>query len=229
MKKDDYKTEFEEHRKEIQVEDENRIMPSRSEIHRKKRKPKKQSNHALINLFLVLFTLIPIGIFIYVVSDFYKPDQDEPVVLENENVLFETTTGNDNAIQPTNSDVKVTDEKENKEDETVGQQIKPEEQQNPTSNEVKQEQEKTPPPVEKKPEEKKPVPPTVEKKPEEKADTKPVEEKKPVTRTHKVAANETLYRISLKYYGSDAGVEKIKQANGLRSNNIQVGQTLIIP
>lgn len=46
---------------------------------------------------------------------------------------------------------------------------------------------------------------------------------------HKVQPQETLYRISVKYYKSGSGVEKIKQANGLKSNEIYVGQTLKIP
>ncbi|MFD1928120.1 LysM peptidoglycan-binding domain-containing protein [Sporosarcina siberiensis] len=44
-----------------------------------------------------------------------------------------------------------------------------------------------------------------------------------------VAANETLYRISINYYKTDAGIEKIKKANGLSSNTINAGQKLIIP
>lgn len=68
----------------------------------------------------------------------------------------------------------------------------------------------------------KPVP-----KPDPKPDQKP--EPKPTSKTHKVGSNENLYRISLKYYNSGDGVNKIKQANGLSSNEIVVGQTLIIP
>lgn len=42
MKKDDYKSEFEEHRQEIKSDDgtENSALPSRAELHRKVRKPK---------------------------------------------------------------------------------------------------------------------------------------------------------------------------------------------
>lgn len=67
------------------------------------------------------------------------------------------------------------------------------------------------------------VNPTPEKKPEEKPEQQSTE------KTHKVANNETLYRISVNYYGSGEGVEKIKRANGLTSNDIMVGQTLKIP
>ncbi len=46
---------------------------------------------------------------------------------------------------------------------------------------------------------------------------------------HTVQQGENLFRIALKYYGSQAGVEKIRQANGLAGNEISVGQTLTIP
>ncbi|MCJ1907345.1 LysM peptidoglycan-binding domain-containing protein [Planococcus ruber] len=51
-------------------------------------------------------------------------------------------------------------------------------------------------------------------------------------KTHTVQAGETLYRIAVNTYGAagaSAGVEKIKQANGLPSNEISVGQTLVLP
>lgn len=46
---------------------------------------------------------------------------------------------------------------------------------------------------------------------------------------HKVQPNETLFRISLKYYHSQAGIERIRQENGIQGNDIKVGQTLKIP
>lgn len=45
---------------------------------------------------------------------------------------------------------------------------------------------------------------------------------------HTVQPNENLYRISMKYYKSKAGVETIKSTNGLTSNEIRVGQVLTI-
>lgn len=47
-----------------------------------------------------------------------------------------------------------------------------------------------------------------------------------------VQSSETLYRIAVNNYGASgaaAAVEKIKQANGLASNNISPGQTLVLP
>jgi LysM repeat protein len=50
------------------------------------------------------------------------------------------------------------------------------------------------------------------------------------TRTiyHKVQADENLFRIAMKYYNSQSGIEKIKQENGIQGNEIQAGQTLKI-
>ena len=55
------------------------------------------------------------------------------------------------------------------------------------------------------------------------------EEAKKSQKTHTVQSNETLYRIAMKYYNDPSAVEKIKQANGLSSESIMVGQTLVLP
>ena len=55
------------------------------------------------------------------------------------------------------------------------------------------------------------------------------EEEKKSQRTHIVQSNETLYRIAMNYYNDPNAVEKIKQANGLSSESIYVGQKLILP
>ncbi|MCM1310716.1 MAG: transglycosylase SLT domain-containing protein [Bacteroides sp.] len=64
-------------------------------------------------------------------------------------------------------------------------------------------------------------------------EVKPVEQKpkqtpkpKATTTTHKVAKGETLYAISRKY---NVTVKQIKDANGLTSDNLSVGQRLKIP
>ncbi|WP_313891013.1 LysM peptidoglycan-binding domain-containing protein [Psychrobacillus sp.] len=62
----------------------------------------------------------------------------------------------------------------------------------------------------------------------------PVEEPKveePIieTKKHEVKEGETLYRIAMNYYKTPDAVEKIKDANGLRSDSISAGQKLILP
>ncbi len=46
---------------------------------------------------------------------------------------------------------------------------------------------------------------------------------------HTVQPGETIYRISIKYYQSKSGIDTIKSANNLSSNEIRVGQVLTIP
>lgn len=224
MKNDDYKTDFEEHRKEIGLDEGHDVskLPSRSELHRKGRKPKKKSSHTMINVILGLFTLIPVLILVYIISDFYTPGDRTSAKGGDTGTLFEM-----NSEKPVeNSAVSVKDDEKkvtSKEDEkSVG---KTEEK---VIEEAKAEEKPVTKPVvnvnptpEKKPEVK------VEPKPEKKPEVKP--EPKPVAKTHTVGSNENLYRISLKYYGNGEGVDKIKSANGLSSNEIAVGQTLVIP
>ncbi len=209
MKKDNYKTEFEEHRQEIGQDDDN--LPSRAELHRKGRKSKKKSSHLMINVVLGLFTLIPVIILVYVVSDFYNPGSNPSAKDGNTNISYEETANKktDEKIEDTDKDI-VLDEKDDDVVEDDGKVV---------------EEVKTTPEVETKPVEKPVV--NVNPTPEKKPEVKP--EDKTTSKTHRVADGETLYRISVNYYGSDVGVEKIKSANGLSSNNISVGQTLTIP
>ncbi|WP_077213834.1 LysM peptidoglycan-binding domain-containing protein [Bacillus dakarensis] len=51
----------------------------------------------------------------------------------------------------------------------------------------------------------------------------------PEYKYHRVHPNDTLYSISMKYYRSKAGIPVIQKANGLKGNEIIVGQTLKIP
>jgi LysM repeat protein len=214
MKNDDYKTDFEEHRKEIGLDDGHDVskLPSRSELHRKGRKPKKKSSHTMINIILGLFTLIPVLILVYIISDFYTPGDQTSAKGGDTGTLFEMNS--DKPVKNT-ADADKEDVKKS------------------TSKEVEKSVGKTETKVEEKPVSKPVVSvnPTPEKKPEvkvePKAEKKP--ESKPVSKTHTVGGNENLYRISLKYYGNGGGVDKIKSANGLSSNEIRVGQRLVIP
>lgn len=76
-----------------------------------------------------------------------------------------------------------------------------------------------------------------ETKPTTEVDAKPPEKPETVQKQpevndnsfHTVQPGETLYRISMKYYKSQVGIEKIRSANGLNGNEINVGQRLVIP
>lgn len=218
MKNDDYKTDFEEHRKEIGLDDGHDVskLPSRSELHRKGRKPKKKSSHTMINVILGLFTLIPVLILVYIISDFYTPGDRTSAKGGDTGTLFEMNSekpDENSAVAEKDDEKKVT----SKEDEKSAGKTEEKVEEKPVSKPVVN----VNPTPEKKPEVK------VESKPEKKPEVKP--EPKPVAKTHTVGSNENLYRISLKYYGNGEGVDKIKSANGLSSNEIGVGQTLVIP
>ncbi|MDW0109101.1 LysM peptidoglycan-binding domain-containing protein [Sporosarcina aquimarina] len=248
MTKSDYNSELEENRKEIELEENNSDgLPSRVKLRQnKKTDPKREKKESkkgltLINIILVLFTLIPIGIFVYVLSDLYNPKEDGTVSVEKAGVTIEvgsgqtpnSSTGIAGDSDEEKDDTKAEDDKNNqdsKEDvKTEAQKSEAKPEAKPDSKpEVKPEVKPDPKP-EVKPDPKPEVKPEPkpEVKPDPKPETKP--EEKPAAKKHTVGPNETLYRISVNYYGSGAGVDKIKAANGLSSNSISVGQTLVIP
>ncbi|HLG28334.1 MAG TPA: LysM peptidoglycan-binding domain-containing protein [Paenisporosarcina sp.] len=54
-------------------------------------------------------------------------------------------------------------------------------------------------------------------------------QQKPKYQTYKVKPGDTLYSISMNYYGSRSGESKIKLANGLQTDKVMTNSTLIIP
>ncbi len=236
MKNNDYKIEFEEHRKEIDVLERMNggKLPSRAERHSKGRK--KASSHTVINVILGVFTFIPIMIFVYVIYNFYFGTDSSSASVGDSNVRLEIDTNTPNYQDPTDKAVGVADD-DNKEDDK-------EDKKNVTGNnnsgqgtvQEKNNNDSKSTQVDQKTEPKK-IDQKAEKEPSKESIKEPVkkqEEKKPdppknTGKTHIVRQNETLYRISVNYYGSDKGIDKIKQANGLTSNEIRVGQKLIIP
>jgi len=225
MKNNDYKVEFEEHRREIGLDrTEDSILPSRAERHGRLRKRKKTSRYTTINLILGIFTFIPILIFVYVIYNFYFGSDSGSAKVDNSEVPVEYGTNASPGKGDSSGSVVIDSDKEKKDEEQANGDADKGNSSNP-----KEESKKPPVSVN---------PPAVKNETQNETET-PKEEEKPKTenktedntkaRTHIVAANETLYRISMNYYGSDAGIDKIKKANGLSSNDIMAGQKLIIP
>ncbi|WP_040758182.1 LysM peptidoglycan-binding domain-containing protein [Sporosarcina newyorkensis] len=237
MKKDDYELDFEQNRKEITIEKESDKLPSRSEIHSKKKK-ENHNRTKLINILLAIFTLIPIVILIYVLSDLYSPAVPNQVPVEKSKVSVSKNSvaeGNLAGVAKGNKEQPAETKKpEADAAKKPAVEVKPEKPVEKQKQPAKQPEPKPEAKPEVKPEARpKPVAKPVEKpapKPVEKPVEKPTQNK-PATgvRHHVVKPNETLYRISVNYYGSGAHVQKIQQANGLSSNNISVGQTLVLP
>lgn len=86
---------------------------------------------------------------------------------------------------------------------------------------------------EKKPAAQEPAKKAVLSKTEKKEEASPVNKEQPKSGGkvvyHTVKPQETVFRISMMYYKSQDGIEKIRQANGLSGNDIRAGQVLKIP
>ncbi|AOV08088.1 LysM peptidoglycan-binding domain-containing protein [Sporosarcina ureilytica] len=230
MKKDDYRTEFEEQRKEIKLDGETDggKTLSRVDLHSKRRKPKKRSRYSLINVLLVLFTLIPIGILAFVIISWNSPSDKIASEMEESHFQFEKSKKTDeNRVTTVDKDKEPED---NKQDEKTNEQIEAEEKAKEEAARAKAEAEAKAEEEEKRKEEA--ARQQAEKEKQQQAQAKAKENESAVeqqARTHVVAPGETLYRISVNYYKSGDGVNKIMQANGLTTNEISVGQKLIIP
>ena len=93
MKNNDYKVEFEEHRREIGLDrNEDAVLPSRAERHGRRRKRKKTSSYTTINVILGIFTFIPIFIFVYVIYNFYFGSDSGSAKVDNSDIPVEIGT-----------------------------------------------------------------------------------------------------------------------------------------
>ncbi|MGJ7919950.1 LysM peptidoglycan-binding domain-containing protein [Neobacillus sp. LXY-4] len=206
-------------------------LPPRSEIHHQKRKKSsKKVSFPLIRIQVIFFILLPITIFaLYTYRDQILPSEKTPVSEEKSG--YETiTVDNEDSAKNSTKDTQKSDSEEKapetnqtgaEEDNTGSsttdnnEPIAEENNQSPspqsdvtTSGDAAQQQtvvndasgaNATP-------------------------ETNTVEIKQ-----HTVQTGETLYRIAMKYYQSKDGVDIIKKANNLTSNEIRVGQVLKIP
>lgn len=223
MDKRNYRESLEKDRQEI-ITDKSSTLSRRIQRQSGKKKSEKGRNLLLPSLFFI-FILIPVAILIFV-AFIYEPD-DTLTGEENENQVSV-----ENVSPPSETSVIVPEEAE----EDIAGETEEAAEEEPEENNSSTE-EKTEEPAEE----------TVTETPEE--NEQPVEQETPVTtapeepeepessdtgsaKTVVVQENETLYRIAVNNYGASgagAAVEKIKQANGLSSNEIYAGQTLILP
>jgi LysM repeat protein len=221
MKRDPYRAQAEKLRQKIervepmpeQEVERSRTLPKRSDLHQEK---KKKIKYPLIKGMAAFFVLLPIIIFgIYSFLDL-SPNENRSIVTEKgqrEEVTYETRDIKEDVKSGTSSDG---------EKETSNQETDP----------------ATDPPVG---EEKKQA--VQEEAPDEEVDKESLvqltEQDETVQKTeyqenvqvieHVVKPQETLFRIAMNYYKSQAGLEKIKEWNNLKSNDLQAGQVIEIP
>ncbi|EPD53197.1 LysM peptidoglycan-binding domain-containing protein [Paenisporosarcina sp. FSL H8-0542] len=208
MNKDDYQNKIEEHRKPIQLNGDEKpnTRASRRSTNVDPKKKKEKRNLLLPILFL-FFILIPVSFLIYVFA-FYEPNANETTVQDDSQVKYEQNE----------EDVASEEDSQNTESEASAEENTEKENAEESSTTEQQTKEETPEEV---------VTETEEV--EEETDTTQDEEQSSDSKTHVVKPGETLYRIAMNYYNSPDAVEKIKSANGLSSDSISTGQTLILP
>ncbi|KAA0562751.1 LysM peptidoglycan-binding domain-containing protein [Rossellomorea aquimaris] len=195
-------------------------LPARSEVHREKKKKNKwRMKYPLISMLLLFFILLPLTVFsIYS----YFDSRNGPLVVMSEDVddveevrYDQSDNGNEESLGDAGSieeEAAVIDKKEESMNEDAASMTGKEQ---PASTE----------PASPSPEQE-----SAEEKPKEEVNEEPVEEQ-PAYKIvyHTVAPQETLYRIAMKYYNSQSGVERIKEWNNIHNNEIQSGQVLEIP
>ena len=220
MAKKDYREKIEEDRQQIEVESE------LSRLSRSKHKAKKRKS-PLISILLVTFILIPLALLIYV-KFFYEPTPPETkqVTVDHEKVQVET---NDVAKQQKQKEA----EQKQQEEKDAAEKEKQEAAQKTAEDQAEKEAQLA---AAKKAEEEAAKKAAEQKAAAEKAAAEEAARKKaaeqqqqPSSKSHTVQPGDTLYSIAMKYYGDPSAVEKIRAANGLGSDSISTGRTLVLP
>ncbi|MBT2686930.1 LysM peptidoglycan-binding domain-containing protein [Bacillus sp. ISL-47] len=206
-------------------------LPPRSRVHQEKRKKNKwKLKYPVIRLLAMFFILLPItilSIYNYLSKERGMGAAEEAGVIETgfETVGYATNDSNkgttievreDNIAleseEPGNSPAK---RESTADSETQSSQKEDSEDKGSAAKPVQKEHTK---PVEKS---------VSEKASESKQKEEPKTEEKVIY--HTVKPKETIFRIAMTYYKSQAGIDIIKKANNLQSNEIQTGQVLKIP
>ena len=200
-------------------------LPSRSTVHKN---TKKKIKIPVISLLAFLFILLPVTLLL-INSLLNGKDFSNLLSTESTTGLFENVNIQKENRMNNNDETPSDDKGDEQEDIVIESNSTVEEEEiatdNIKENDIEQEEDKS---KENKTDSEEPVnnvPKEEEKKTEE--DTQQTNSKEKIV-YHTVAKGENLYRIALKYYPSGNGMEKIKAANNMTSDQVQLGQTLKI-
>ncbi|MEC1179123.1 LysM peptidoglycan-binding domain-containing protein [Metasolibacillus meyeri] len=221
MTQENYREKIEEHRQEIEFD---------GPLERKSRTSKKprQRKSRLIRNMTIFFIFIPL-LFLGYVHFFYEPkslavDKDDSVTVEPNKPSIENNEEQIAAAENEKEEQEAAKEKAEKEAAAKAQAEKEAEEKAKAEKEAIAKAQ-----AEKEAAAKAQAEKEAAAKAQAEKQAKEDAERLAAAKTHVVQPNENLYRISLKYYSDGNGVQKIMQANNLSSENIVVGQTLIIP
>lgn len=245
MSQNDYKERVEAHRQSIQVEG-NGTSEKPTRMSRKQQReakgggkpPKKNKNNSLLTVLAVVFVMIPAAILIYtfvIKSD--TPTKEAPKAAGTEHVEIETNQNDEKDTKETqkketqtkDSTAKADDvTKEEKQAAKEKEQQKLAEEKAAKEKAAKEKAAKQKAEQEKAEQEKR----AAEKKKEEEEKKQPVETVKPSSAytaaiqggyLHNAVEGDTIQSISIKYYGSEAYVNQIKQLNGITADRVPAG------
>jgi LysM repeat protein len=207
------------------------VLPPREQIHRqKKKKTKWKLKYPLIRLLVLFFILLPIIIFSVIsyrdgakkVNGVEKPSNDS---IGYETINLEKSKDDEETTNLENSDGMKETSPENNASEEPSEESKDELEQPETNVD-------TSVPPDSTNENKTDTPVSDNNSDEEKkadsSETSTESETSTIV-THTVQPKENLYRLAMRYYHSPKGMDIIKKANHLQSNQISVGQVLEIP
>ncbi|RIW28001.1 LysM peptidoglycan-binding domain-containing protein [Bacillus salacetis] len=222
MSRDPYRAQAEKLRQKIEkVEpvpeqketEQKRTLPKRSELHQEKKKTVK---YPLIKGMAAFFILLPLIMFgIYSVLDI-NPNENRSIVTEKgqrEEVTYETRDIEEEVKSGSNSD---------KNTEAAVREPEPESPPQPAEEPQTAVQKKAP--AEEVDEED-----LVQLAEQEEAAEETGYQENVQIIEHVVKPQETLFRIAMNYYKSQAGMDKIKEWNNIENNDLQAGQVLEIP
>ncbi|MFJ7734866.1 LysM peptidoglycan-binding domain-containing protein [Lysinibacillus sp. NPDC097287] len=230
MSKEDYRDKIEEHRQSFEEETDQTTLSRASRVKRNGGNLKKPKNTKrttpLMTILFIIFILIPSSILIYFLA-FYEPGKTiEEAEKDSSGSPVEVAKPGDN------SGDKVTIESEDKEDKAdiADKDDKQAQEQSKKDAELLAAQE-----AKKVADAKKAEEAAAAKRAEEarkaEEERKAKEEAAAKVKTYTVKDKDNLYRIALNHYGdgSEATLAKIRAANGMSSDIVQVGQVIKLP
>lgn len=240
MSQNDYKERVEAHRQSIQVEG-NGTSEKPTRMSRKQQReakgggkpPKKNKNNSLLTVLAVVFVMIPAAILIYtfvIKSD--TPTKEAPKAAGTEHVEIETNQNDEKDTKETQKKETQTKDSTAKADDVTKEEkqaAKEKEQQKLAEEKAAKEKEAKQKAEREKVEQEKRA---AEKKKEEEKKKQPVETVKPSSAytaaiqggyLHNAVEGDTIQSISIKYYGSEAYVNQIKQLNGITADRVPAG------
>ncbi|WP_397537646.1 LysM peptidoglycan-binding domain-containing protein [Rummeliibacillus pycnus] len=217
MSQEDYREKIEEHRQAINIEPEQETNPSRmtrrqQHGHQNKKKQKKNRNNKLLTVLAIIFILIPVSMLVYF-GYFANQKNSNKTEIDHGGVQIETNEDNlsKKAIKTSsNEEKKLTAEEKAKKEKAEK-----------LAAEKKVAEEKAA--------QKKAAQAEIEAAKAQEKQQQIYNEAKAAGRLYNVKQGETIESIAINFYGSDAGIAIIKEANGITGDSIPPGTTIAIP